>query len=274
VEPEHLIVGGARIAYRRGSGGDGPPALFVHGVPTDSRQWLPFLERAGTGAIAVDLPGFGASERPPPAEFDGSMDGIARAIRGFIDAVELDDYALVVQDWGGLALLAAAAQPERVRRIVVLNTVPLLPGYRWHRTARIWRTRGVGELFMAAVTRRFVELSLRESRPGFAPVPREFAHLVWSNLRDPSTRRAILDLYRSADPSALAAAGADLSRLECPALVIWAARDPYLPARFGRAYADRLTGAELVELPDAGHWSWFDRPDVIERTMSFLHSRG
>jgi pimeloyl-ACP methyl ester carboxylesterase len=271
VEPEHVIVGGTRIAYRRGRG-DGRPTLFVHGVPTDSRQWHPFLERAGTEAIAVDLPGFGASERRPPGEFDYSMDGITRALRGFIDAVGLDEYALVVQDWGGMGLLAALSEPDRVRRVVVLNTVPLLPGYRWHRTARIWRTPGAGELFMASVTRPFLELSLRESRPGFRRVPDDFADLVWSNIRDRVTRRAILALYRSADPPLLAAAGTGLGALDCPALVIWAGGDPYLPARFGPAYAERLPNAELVELPDAGHWSWQDRPDVVERTLSFLDS--
>ena len=51
--------------------------------------------------------------------------------------------------------------------------------------------------------------------------------------------------------------------------MIWGGRDPYLPERFGREYAVRL-GAELIELPDAGHWSWLDRPDVIDRTLSFL----
>ena len=107
VELEHVIVGGTRIAYRRGRG-EGRPTLFVHGIPTDSRQWLPFLERAGSEAIAVDLPGCGASERRPPAEFDYSMDGITRALRGFIDALGLGEYALVVQDWGGMGLARGA----------------------------------------------------------------------------------------------------------------------------------------------------------------------
>ena len=55
-----------------------------------------------------------------------------------------------------------------------------------------------------------------------------------------------------------------------PALVVWGARDPYIPARFGSAYANALGNAELLELPDAGHWPWLDRPDVIERVVDFL----
>jgi pimeloyl-ACP methyl ester carboxylesterase len=55
-----------------------------------------------------------------------------------------------------------------------------------------------------------------------------------------------------------------------PALVVWGLRDPYLPARFGRAYAEALPDAELIELEDAGHWPWLDRADVIERVIAFV----
>jgi pimeloyl-ACP methyl ester carboxylesterase len=68
----------------------------------------------------------------------------------------------------------------------------------------------------------------------------------------------------------LAAAGRRLASVACPALVIWGAADPYVPERFGRAYAERLPNAELVELVDAGHWPWYDRPDVVDRTVAFL----
>jgi len=68
----------------------------------------------------------------------------------------------------------------------------------------------------------------------------------------------------------LAASGTRLGTLTGPAMVVWGMQDPYLPARFGRAYAQALRGAELVELPDAGHWPWLDRGDVIDIVVSFL----
>jgi pimeloyl-ACP methyl ester carboxylesterase len=80
----------------------------------------------------------------------------------------------------------------------------------------------------------------------------------------------MLTLYRSGDPDRLAAAGARLGELRCPALVVWGRDDPYLPARFGRAYAERLPNAELVELDRAGHWPWLERPEVVDRTLAFL----
>ncbi len=55
-----------------------------------------------------------------------------------------------------------------------------------------------------------------------------------------------------------------------PALVLWGQRDPYIPARFGADYAQALGNAELEEYPDAGHWAWLDRPDIVDRVASFL----
>jgi pimeloyl-ACP methyl ester carboxylesterase len=75
---------------------------------------------------------------------------------------------------------------------------------------------------------------------------------------------------RGAGLSELAAAGADLGRLECPALVVWSDRDAYLPLRFGRAYAERLPNADLVTVEGGGHWPWLEQPDVIDRVNGFL----
>src|SRR5439155_881899 len=69
---------------------------------------------------------------------------------------------------------------------------------------------------------------------------------------DHGTQRAILRLYRSSPPEALRRAGEHLGRLRMPALVLWGVRDPYIPARFGAAYAQALGDAELVDLDDAG----------------------
>ena len=162
----------------------------------------------------------------------------------------------------------------RVRRIVLINAVPFLPGYRWHRTARIWRTPVLGELSMGITSRRLLRLLSRESNAAPGPMPEAWLDSVLAHF-DQGTQRAILRLYRSSPPQVLAQAGAHLDRLQGPALVVWGAKDPYLPARFGRAYAQALPSAELLELPDAGHWAWLDRADVIDAVVAFLEgSRG
>jgi pimeloyl-ACP methyl ester carboxylesterase len=268
VEQRVVHVDGIRVFYRRVSGA-GPPTVFVHGHPTHSEDWEPFLERLDGPGVALDLPGWGASEDPPG--FDHSMSGLARFVERFTDRLGIAEHALVVHDWGAVGLIAALRHPERVRRLVVINAVPLLPGYRWHWVAHwFWRRRLLGELANATTTKAGLRLILRQATPRPGSMPDAFVDSIWAT-RPPGRWPAALELYRSADPERLAAAGAGLGELRCPALVAWGLDDPYLPSRFGAAYADRLPGAELVELDDAGHWPWIDRPDLVGRIAGFLN---
>ncbi len=270
IEERRIEVDGVGVFVRRRGDGDGSPAVFSHGNPTNSGDWIPFLERLQGPAIAFDHPGWGRSDSPP--DFDYSFRGLARFFGRCLDVLEVERYSLVVHDWGGLALVDAMEHPERLERLVLVNSVPFLPGYRWHWLARyFWRVPVSGELFNLAASKPALRLISRQAnvRPG--PMPEELIDRVWDDWGR-GTWKPMLDLYRSGDPDALAAAGFALGALECPALVVWGLRDPYLPARFGRAYAERLPSAELVELPDAGHWPWLDRPEVVERVTTFLNS--
>ena len=177
--------------------------------------------------------------------------------------MEVERVSLVMHDWGVVGLAFAQRHPERVERLVIINAVPLLPGFRWHRMARIWRTPVLGELAMGATGRATLRRASSETNATPGPMPEAWLDSVLDHF-DQGTQRAILRLYRSASPEVLAAAGARLGSLEMPALVVWGMRDPYIPARFARAYADALADAQLLELPDAGHVPWLDRPDVID----------
>ncbi|MEA2157762.1 MAG: hypothetical protein QOD66_142, partial [Solirubrobacteraceae bacterium] len=77
-------------------------------------------------------------------------------------------------------------------------------------------------------------------------------------------------LHRDADEQTLAKAGQGLSGLAMPALVLWGERDPWLPPTLGQAYADTLADATFEAVPDAGHWPWLDRPELLERIAGFL----
>jgi pimeloyl-ACP methyl ester carboxylesterase len=231
------------------------PILYLHGVPTASVDWLPLLEQ--TGGVAPDLPGFGHSAKP--AEFDYSIQGYDRWLEAFVARAELDRFSLVVHDWGGIGLALAQRFPERIERLVMFSTVPLLPGYRWHRVARAWRTPLAGELMMGFTTRRAFRRSL----------PTAVADSAYDRF-DHGTQRAILKLYRASPPEALARAGARLGDLRCPALILWPKHDPYIGEEFGRRYADALGGEARLEMVDTGHWSWHERPELVERAARFL----
>jgi pimeloyl-ACP methyl ester carboxylesterase len=245
-------VAGIEVRWLRA--GDAP-ILYLHGVPTAAFDWLPLLER--TGGVAPDLPGFGRSAKP--AEFDYSIGGYDRWLESFTAHARLERFALVVHDWGGVGLALAQRFPERVERLLMFSTVPLLPGYRWHRVARAWRTPLIGELTMGFSTRFAFRRAL----------PPAIADRAWDCF-DHGTQRAILKLYRASPPETLRRAGERLDRLRCPALILWPRHGPYIGEEFGRRYADALGGEAQLELVDTAHWSWHERPELVERAVDFL----
>jgi pimeloyl-ACP methyl ester carboxylesterase len=87
-------VAGLHVHQLEAPAGEAAPVLYVHGVPTASWQWLPFLER--TGGIAPDLPGYGRSAKP--GDFDYSIAGYGRFLEQFVDELALERFSLVLHD--------------------------------------------------------------------------------------------------------------------------------------------------------------------------------
>jgi pimeloyl-ACP methyl ester carboxylesterase len=266
VEEAELVVDGVRMFYRRVAG-DGTPTVYCHGNPTHGEDWVPFLERSPGPAIAIDMPGWGRSDKP--RDFDYTMHGLSAFLDRCLDELGVAEHKLVIHDWGSLALIGAQRRSELVEKLVVINAVPLLPGYRWHWVAQVWRRRPAGEIANATATKRSMALTLRQARGNRSAMPPEFVDSTWRHW-DKGTKRAVLQLYRDADPDRLAAAGHGLDKLSCPALVLWGDRDPYLPTRFAHDYAAALPNAEAEIVAGAGHWPWIDDPDVIDRVLNFV----
>src|SRR3954447_18604418 len=167
--------------------------VYLHGVPQSGEMWRPFVER--TGGDAPDLPGFGLSDKP--ADGDYSFRALGRWFSDYTK--DLERFSLVVHDWGAVGLLTAMERPEAVERLVIMDAVPSLPGYRSHPLARIWRRRLAGELFMGLSSKwAFRLLATRQSE---TQVPEsvlgEAVGGIWRPF-DHGTQRAILLLYRSA----------------------------------------------------------------------------
>ena len=151
----------------------------------------------------------------------------------------------------------------------MINAVPFLPGYRWHRTARIWRTPLLGELAMGSTNARMLRLLSREGNATPGPMPEQWQKSVLEHF-DQGTQRAILRLYRSSPPEVLAAGG------RC-AWASWACRRWSCGASGTRTFRrdsarpmPRCWTPSCVELADAGHWPWLDRADAIDRVVQFL----
>ena len=118
------------------------PALYLHGIPTSSDDWVEFLAR--TGGIAPDLIGFGRSGKG--GHLDYSVEGITRFVERFLAEVQVDEVKLVAHDWGvAVALALAERHPERVERLVLCNAPPLSAGSSgrgWPDLAHVPNRRG------------------------------------------------------------------------------------------------------------------------------------
>jgi pimeloyl-ACP methyl ester carboxylesterase len=130
----------------------------------------------------------------------------------------------------------------------------------------------VGELAMGSTSKWMFARLLRSGAVEPGAWPQERVQTVWDQF-DHGTQRAILRLYRSADPSRLAAAGLGLEELAAPALVLWGELDPWLAPELAKRYGQRLPRAEVEVIEGAGHWPWLDRPQLVERVAAFLSQR-
>ena len=263
---EHTIeVAGAPVFYRSAPSAAYTPALYLHGVPTSSDDWVALLER--TGGIAPDLIGFGRSGKA--GNLDYTLAGLAEFLERLLGALGAQRARVVAHDWGAAAALVLAQRhPERFERLVLCDPLPLTGDFHWHRLARLLRTPGIGELVMGSVPRWLLARTLRgaSSAEAFSD---EHVRSVWEQF-DQGTQRAVLRLHRSTTEEALTAAGARLGELAMPTLVIWGEDDPWFSAVFADYYGERLPGATVHRVAGVGHWPWLERHEVAEEIAAFV----
>lgn len=270
VTERELRVGGLRTVVRSaGEQQEREAVVFVHGNPGPSQDWAGLLAAVGEfgRAVAWDQPGFGRADKP--AGFEHTVTGHAAFIEAALDALGIDRVHLVLHDFGGpWGLEWAATHPDRVASLVLINT-GVLRGYRWHLMARIWQTPLLGELFNALSTRSAFQATLRRTDPR---LPADFVDRLHAVSSDPATKRAVLRLYRASRQRLIdewAALTADSLRpLDIPALVVWGAKDAFIPVELADRQRDVFPRAEVEILPDSGHWPFADDPAAVERVVS------
>jgi pimeloyl-ACP methyl ester carboxylesterase len=240
--------------------------VFVHGNPGSADDWERLAGAvAGLGrAVALDLPDFGETEAP--AGFEHRVEGYAGYLDEALRALEVERAHLVLHDFGGpIGLAWAVSDPERVASVTLVDT-GVLPGYRWHRLARVWRTPVLGELFQASTTRFGFRVAVRRGEP--MGLPREFVDRMYDHY-DRRTRRAVLRLYRATDaPGAVDPERAKrLAARDLPALVVWGEHDRYIPNSYAARQRELFPSADVHVLAASGHWPFVDAADTVERLL-------
>ena len=278
-----LDVEGGRIAYLDEGSWDGEVVVLLHGMPTSSWLWrrvVPGLVNAGFRVVAPDLLGFGASDKPADASLYAIPRQAARVVE-LLDALRIRSATFAVHDLGGpWGFELADRAPERIARLVILNTAAYRDGFRPPAVIRMvggplgpvmLRTMGspVGRPMLAAFFRTFVgdpSVMTAEAVRGY-----------WLPLHEGTTRPfrqfARTFGYTFANLDRWAAA---LHRLDAPALVIWGLLDPVVNGlKQSRQLARDLAIPEdrIHLIPDANHFLQEDRgPELAELIRAFIGS--
>lgn len=251
--------------------GSGTPILFCHGSPTWSFLYRHIVKdlRDRYRCIAVDLPGFGLSERR--RGFGYTIAEQTVVLGELIDHLQLDGFVLMGQDWGGpIGLGAATSRADRVRGVVLGNTV------FWPIQARANRAFSV-IMGSRPIQRRILEQNFLIERV----LLRELGHTLTT---------AEADHYRAVQPTAasrqalavmpkeIRSARPLLDRLardvpatlgDKPALAVWGMQDPvFRPNTCIPRIRAAFTDLDIVELPHARHFIQEDAPDSVATAIA------
>ena len=261
--------------------GEGPPVVFLHGSSTSSLSLLPVLERIeGVRAIAVDRPGFGLSEpaRVPRERF---RDAAVEFLDQVLDELGLQPSAFAGNSMGGTwAVWYALARPERVRRLVLLGSAPLLPGTRPPVALRVTAAPLVGDLLPRLVKpNRKLLVRLMASMGEKDTIVRypELIESLVAAARDPiASATNLAELRAIISPIGFRPSARmdpdELRRLNVPTLLIWGDHDPVGAAEVARETATLMPRAQLELLP-AGHVPYLGHPQrVSELVSTFIRS--
>jgi pimeloyl-ACP methyl ester carboxylesterase len=235
--------------------GIGPPVLAIHGLGGTKGSFLPTLAALSDRfrVLAVDLPGFGDSDKPIGASYDPRF--FADAMVDLLDALAIDHVDLIGNSLGGrVALEIALRAPERVGRLALL--APSLAWRRPRRWAPALRLVRPELGLVQLAPRRVVETVVRRVIPGadegwMAAGVDEFLRAYLT----PAGRAAF---YAAARQIYLEAPHGDngfwtrLCAMQQDALFVWGRRDTLVPIAFARHVAEALPEARHLEL-DCGH---------------------
>lgn len=271
----------AGVVEYEDTGGNGPVVVLLHGVAMDGSLWRHVVAelRDGHRCIVPTLP-LGGHRRPMRPDADLSVLGVARLVAEFLEALDLTDVTLVMNDWGGAQALVADGRDQRIGKLVITsceafgNFPPGLPGNNLYASARM--PGGLNVAFTLLKLKPMRWLPMTWGRMSKRPVPDAVMDAwfqpLWSSKE---IRRDLRKYVLGVPPKAELLRWADALRtFDRPALVAWASEDRVMPPEHGRRLADMLPKGELVEIADSYTLIPEDRPEELAwHIREFLRQR-
>jgi haloalkane dehalogenase len=250
--------------------GRGIPILLLHGNPTWSFLYRKIVPRLQDGfrCVAVDYPGFGLSDRPDGYSY--TPRDHAHVIGELVDDLDLNDFLIMMQDWGGpIGLALALERAERVRGLVMGNT--------W-----FWPLRNLmTKFFSKTMSTRFMQRQILQKN--------FFVERIMPNAMSTRLPKAEMDHYRNAQPNPQARVGVaefprqilaaeptlrqlsnEVPRVlgSKPVLFVWGMKDfAFRPNQFIPRMRQTFPDHEVTELTSAKHYIQEDAPEDIAQSI-------
>jgi pimeloyl-ACP methyl ester carboxylesterase len=264
LEPHVQDINARRVRLRVVTEGEGPPLLLLHDFLMDHRAWAGVAEglRGDFRVVMPDLPGFGESEKPPPARFDYGVEAFADCVTDLIAALGLGRTHIIGHGMSGaIAIALAAERPELIDRMVLVS--PLV--YPQARGGLLRVSAFGGLVFKQFYGRALFRGYFRDRvfSPGFA-VPVERIDEFYERFNSPPAREsayATMNALADTRPTM-----ARLARVKRPTFVVWGHADALHPPQLGQRLA-REVGAERLEIMATGHAPYLELPEPFVATV-------
>lgn len=243
------------------SAGDAEAVVFLHGFGASSYSWREVTDRLPDyRTVALDLRGFGYTERPPGIE-PYTRDGQIELVLGVMDRLGIDRPHVVGHSYGGaLAAALAVHHPERVLSLTLVDAAH--PDYPQLRRTRLAAVRPLTELFVLvralrpALIRRALEHSIADD----SLVTPALVDAYLDRLKIENAPRAY---YGITAPAPEPERGVDLAEVSVPTLTVWGEEDLLIPVEEGRAASSVIPCHRFVDLPGVGHMPMEESPEAL-----------
>jgi haloalkane dehalogenase len=259
--------------------GQGEPVLCLHGVPSSCflyRKLVSQLAERGLRGIAFDLPGLGLADRPD--EYDYSWTGLGRFCVAALDALELARFHLVVHDIGGpVGFELAAAMPERVRSLTLLNTLIAVDAFKRPWSMEPFARRGLGEVYLATLTKpAFRQLWYLQGIKDRGAMSKEEIYAYVDLLKRDDGGRAFLKIMRGFErtPEKRALYESTVRDVPYPVQIVWGADDPALRLAVHGEQARSAAGLEEIHSVPAKHFLQEEQAPAIAARIAALAAAG
>jgi pimeloyl-ACP methyl ester carboxylesterase len=278
---EEGSVDGLRLAVH--DDGGGPAVTFLHGYPSSSLDAVPVFERLSGAArlVTLDLPGFGASAKPPSHDY--SIHGATDAVEATWEQLGVSRTVVVAHDYS-----VSVAQELLARRRDAPDRGTTIAGIVWC-NGGLWsdlHRQTLGQQLLldpehgAAVADAMDEAALTNGLAGTwgarRPMRPEESHGIWRSMEhDGGAKIAHRLLHYVGDRVANGPRWIDaLERAEVPMRFVWGDLDPVSGAHVAERLEARLPGwpadRELRRLSDVGHWPPLEAPDEVAAAVREL----